>query len=97
MFAWGADITAMAEVEVYSSLLCPFCYRAKKLLETKGVAFQEIDVMMQPRRRAEMVERSGGRTSVPQIFVNGTHVGGCDDLYDLEASGKLDSLLSSAT
>ena len=87
----------MADVEVYSSLLCPFCYRAKKLLENKGVAFEEIDVMMQPRRRAEMIERAGGRTSVPQIFVNGTHVGGCDDLYELEASGKLDGLLSSAT
>ena len=87
----------MAEVEVYSSLLCPYCYRAKKLLETKGVAFQEIDVMMQPRKRAEMVERAGGRSSVPQIFVNGTHVGGCDELYSLEASGKLDGLLSSAT
>src|SRR3546814_4086628 len=83
----------MAKVEVYSSMLCGFCYRAKKLLEQKGVAFTEIDVMVQPARRAEMVQRSGGRTSVPQIFIDGRHIGGWDDLYALEASNKLDGLL----
>lgn len=83
----------MAKVEIYTSMLCGYCYRAKKLLEQKGVAFTEIDVMANPQRRAEMVERSGGRTSVPQIFIGDRHVGGCDDLYDLEASDKLDVLL----
>jgi glutaredoxin 3 len=86
----------MANVEVYSSMLCGFCYRAKKLLEQKGVAFTEIDLMVHPSRRAEMVERSGGRTSVPQIFIGGRHIGGCDDLFALEASKKLDSLLQPA-
>ncbi|MGF1631667.1 MAG: glutaredoxin 3 [Kiloniellaceae bacterium] len=83
----------MANVEVYSSMLCGFCYRAKKLLEQKGVAFTEIDVMVHPSRRAEMVERSGGRSSVPQIFIGGRHIGGCDELFALEASKKLDPLL----
>ena len=83
----------MTKIEVYSSMLCPYCYRAKKLLETKGAAFTEIDVMLQPRRRAEMVERSGGRTSVPQIFIHDQHVGGCDDLFALEAGDKLEPLL----
>lgn len=83
----------MANVEVYSSMLCGFCYRAKKLLEQKGVAFTEIDVMVHPSRRAEMVERSGGRNSVPQIFIGGRHIGGCDELFALEASKKLDPLL----
>ena len=83
----------MTKIEVYSSMLCPYCYRAKKLLEKKGAAFTEIDVMLQPRRRAEMVERSGGRTSVPQIFINDQHVGGCDDLFALEAGNKLEPLL----
>jgi glutaredoxin 3 len=83
----------MVKVEVYSSILCGFCYRAKKLLEQKGVDFTEIDVMANPGRRAEMVVRSGGRTSVPQIFIDDRHIGGCDDLFALESSRKLDSLL----
>lgn len=83
----------MAKVEVYSSMLCGFCYRAKKLLEQKGVNFTEIDVMMHPSRRAEMVERSGGRTSVPQIFIDDRHIGGCEELFALESSHKLDALL----
>ncbi|MEO3427224.1 glutaredoxin 3 [Pelagibius sp. CAU 1746] len=83
----------MAKVEIYSSMLCGFCYRAKKLLEQKGVDFTEIDVMVNPKRRSEMVERSGGRTSVPQIFIDDRHIGGCDELYALEASRKLDPLL----
>jgi len=86
----------MPKVEVYSSMLCGFCYRAKKLLEQKGVSFTEIDVMMHPSRRAEMVERSGGRTSVPQIFIDDRHIGGCDDLVALESSRKLDALLKPA-
>ncbi|WP_299379818.1 glutaredoxin 3 [uncultured Kiloniella sp.] len=83
----------MAEVVVYSSMLCPYCIRAKKLLKSKGVAFNEIDVMMEPRRKPEMVEKAGGRTSVPQIFINGEHIGGCDELMTLESHGKLDSKL----
>jgi glutaredoxin 3 len=86
----------MARVEVFTSMLCGYCYRAKKLLESKGVAFEDIDVMMQPGRRVEMISRSGGRTSVPQIFVDGQHIGNCDDIYALEAAGKLDSLLQGA-
>ena len=83
----------MADVVIYSSMLCGFCARAKKLLKEKGVDFEEIDVMMEPLRKKEMVQKAGGRTSVPQIFINGTHVGGSDDLYALEAEGKLDPLL----
>ncbi len=80
----------MAEVVVYSSMLCPYCIRAKKLLKAKGIAFEEIDVMMQPRRKPEMMEKAGGRTSVPQIFIDGEHVGGCDELMALESAGHLD-------
>lgn len=83
----------MAEVVVYSSMLCPYCTRAKKLLKSKGVAFNEIDLMMEPRRKPEMVEKAGGRTSVPQIFINGEHIGGCDELMALESAGKLDTKL----
>jgi glutaredoxin 3 len=87
----------MARVEVFSTFLCPFCYRAKKLLEKKGVDFEEIDVMLKPGRRAEMTARSGGRTSVPQIFVDGRHIGNCDEIYALEAAGKLTPLLEGAS
>lgn len=83
----------MAKIEIYTSFLCGYCYRAKKLLESKGVEFQELDVMSAPGRRAEMKERSGGRTSVPQVFVDGRHLGNCEELYELEAAGKLDALL----
>ena len=80
-------------VIVYSTLLCPFCHRAKALLRKKGVPFTEIDVGMDARKRAEMTARAHGRHTVPQIFVGETHVGGCDDLHALETEGKLDSLL----
>ncbi len=83
----------MAGVEIYSSMLCPYCYRVKKLLESKGVEYEEIDVMLHPRRRAEMMARSGGRTSVPQIFVDGVYLGNCEEIYALEAAGKLASIL----
>lgn len=83
----------MAKVEIYTSMLCGFCYRAKSLLKAKNVAFQEIDVSMSPRGRAEMVERAGGQSSVPQIFIDGQSIGGCDELYLLEQQGKLDPLL----
>lgn len=83
----------MARVEIYSTMFCPFCYRAKQLLEAKGIEFEELDVTMRPGRRAEMTERAAGRSTVPQIFIDGTHVGGCDELFALEAAGKLDPLL----
>ncbi len=84
---------ALARIEIYSSMLCGYSHRARKLLESKGVAFEEIDVMLRPGRRAEMVQRSGGRTSVPQIFVDGRHLGNCEELYALEAAGKLGAIL----
>jgi glutaredoxin 3 len=83
----------MAEVTVYSSLLCGFCARAKRLLKDKGVEFTEIDLMQHPLRKKEMIEKTGGRTSVPQIFIGETHIGGCEELYALDAEGKLDPLL----
>lgn len=85
----------MAKIEMYSSFWCPFCARAKTLLERKGAQVTEIDVDMDVDKRKEMVQRSGGRRSVPQIFIDGRHVGGCDDLYALERAGKLDPLLAS--
>lgn len=86
----------MAQVEIYATMFCPFCYRAKRLLDGKGVAYQEVDVTMSPGKRREMMERAGGSHSVPQIFIGGAHVGGCDELYALEAEGKLDPLLAGA-
>ncbi len=80
-------------IDVYTSPLCPYCARAKRLLTEKGAEFVEIDLFAEPRRRPEMLERSGGRTSVPQIFIGEVHVGGCDDLYALDRAGKLDPLL----
>jgi len=85
----------MARVEIYSTLFCPYCARAKALLERKGVAFETIDVLEDPSRRDEMVKRAGGSTTVPQIFIDGSHVGGCDDLMALDRAGKLDPLLGS--
>jgi glutaredoxin 3 len=84
----------MPEVVVYSSMFCPYCHRAKKLLSEKGVAFTEIEVTMDSKRRQEMMQRAGGRRSVPQIFIGETHVGGSDELIALERAGKLDLLLN---
>lgn len=83
----------MVEVVIYSSAWCPYCIRAKQLLTRKGVAFDEISVDGQSELRAEMVHKAG-RTTVPQIWIGATHVGGCDDLYALERAGKLDGLLA---
>ncbi len=83
-----------AKVEVYSSMWCPFCYRAKKLLTDKGIDFEEIDVDGDPGVRQDMRERAGGRHTVPQIFINGVAVGGSDDLASLDRAGKLDALLN---
>ena len=74
-------------------MFCGYCHRAKGLLDSKGVAYEELDVMLRPGRRAEMIERSGGKTSVPQIFVDGVHIGNCNEIYALEAAGKLDAIL----
>lgn len=83
----------MAKVEIYTTMLCGYCSRAKKLLQERGVEFQEIDVMTDGKLRDEMRKRAGGRTSVPQIFIDDQHVGGCDDLYALDRAGELQPLL----
>ena len=87
---------AAPRIVVYSSPFCGFCGAAKRLLKDKGAAFEEIDVLFAPERRDEMVERSGGRRTVPQIFIDGRHIGGFDDLSALERSGELDPLLAAA-
>lgn len=84
----------MPEVVLYITDMCPYCYRAKRLLEQKGVKYTEIDVTLDPAKRAEMAQKSGGVRTVPQIFIGGRHVGGSDELYALEAEGKLDPLLA---
>jgi len=83
----------MAEVIVYATKFCPYCVSAKKLLRKKGVKFTEIDVTFNPALREEMTRKAHGRHTVPQIFINGRHIGGCDDLYALEEAGRLDPLL----
>jgi glutaredoxin 3 len=83
----------MPKIEIYTQPFCGYCYRAKKLLDDKGVDYEEIDVMMHPSRRAEMVERAGGATSTPQIFVDGKGLGGSDDIAALNRKGELDALL----
>lgn len=83
----------MAAITIYTTMLCPYCHRAKALLAGKGAEFTEIDVGMDPHKRAEMEKRANGGYTVPQIFIGDTHVGGCDDLYALDAKGALDPLL----
>jgi glutaredoxin 3 len=80
-------------VEIYTKAFCPFCSRAKALLEHKNVSFTEFKIDEQPALRPQMIERANGGSTVPQIFIGDTHVGGCDDLFALEASNKLDDLL----
>ena len=87
------DTPATPHVEIYTSPFCGFCWRAKALLDHKGVPYDEINVMMDSGRRAEMMERADGGTSVPQIFINGEYLGGCDELIMLEHEGLLDSKL----
>lgn len=84
----------MPPVEIYTTRSCSYCHAAKALLKRKGIPFLEIDLSSERERRAEMVERAHGRTTVPQIFVGDFHVGGCDDLHALEDAGKLDQLLA---
>lgn len=84
----------MAHVEIYSSPLCGFCHRAKRLLSSKNVSFKEINVLAQPAKRVEMTQRANGGRTVPQIFINKKHIGGSDELAALERAGKLDALLA---
>jgi glutaredoxin 3 len=84
----------MARIEIYSKFLCPYCARAKRLLSDKGVQFEEYDITMGGEKRAEMLQRANGRTTVPQIFIDDRHIGGCDDLVALEHQGQLDPLLA---
>jgi glutaredoxin 3 len=86
----------MPKVEIYTQPFCGYCYRAKKLLDDKGVTYDEVDVMVQPSRRREMVTRAEGRTTTPQIFIDGKGVGGSDELAALNRSGELDRLLAGA-
>ncbi len=82
-----------AEITIYVTQYCPYCVRAEGLLNAKEVTYNEIDVGAQPDLRAEMIQKSNGVTSVPQIFIGETHVGGCNDLFAVESAGKLDQLL----
>ena len=84
----------MADVEIYTKFTCPYCVRALRLLDSKGVKYKEIKVDRGGEPRAEMLARSNGRTTVPQIFIGGKHVGGCDDLMALDYDGKLDAMLA---
>ncbi len=84
----------MKKIEIYTTPVCPYCHAAKRLLAKKGAAFTEIDVSRDPAVRSAMTERSGGVRTVPQIFIAGTHVGGCDDLHALDHLGRLDALLA---
>ena len=88
--------TPSGKIEIYTTLFCPFCIRAKQVLDSKQVIYQETDVTTRLSLRKAMTERSGGRTSVPQIFIDGQHIGGCNDLLALERSGQLDRLLQVA-
>ena len=83
----------MPQVEIYTKVTCPYCVRAKRLLDSKGVQYREIKVDFGGPEKHEMVQRANGRTTVPQIFIGGDHIGGCDDLMALEYEGKLNALL----
>ena len=83
-------------IQIYTSPLCGYCHAAKRLLQSKSVEFLEIDLANEPDRREEMVQRANGGRTVPQIFIDENHVGGCDDLYALERAGKLDLLLKAS-
>jgi glutaredoxin 3 len=84
----------MADIDIYTIRYCPYCADAKELLTRKGAAFHEIDASGNREARKEMIERANGRSTFPQIFIAGTYVGGCDDLYALDEAGKLDPLLA---
>jgi glutaredoxin 3 len=84
----------MAKVEIYTKFMCPYCTRAKRLLTEKGAEFEEYDITMGGPKRSEMLQRSNGRSTVPQIFIDDRHIGGSDDLAALNAAGKLEPLLA---
>ncbi len=86
----------MAKVEIYTKFGCPYCYRATRLLDAKGATYEEYDITMGGPQRAEMIQRANGRTTVPQVFIDGRHIGGSDDLAALDARGGLDPLLQAA-
>jgi glutaredoxin 3 len=86
----------MATVEIYTTQTCGYCMRAKMLLQEKGVGYKEIDVNTNPKLRIEMTKRAHGEYTVPQIFINDEHIGGCNELYMLERSGQLDEKLAAA-
>jgi glutaredoxin 3 len=83
----------MARIEIYTKSFCPYCARAKRLLGDKGAAFEEYEISAGGEKREEMIQRAGGRTTVPQIFINDRHIGGSDDLAALEREGKLDAMI----
>lgn len=83
----------MADIEIFTTQVCPYCVRAKRLFDKKGVSYREIDVSTDADLRESMTARAGGRRTVPQIFIDGEHIGGCDDLYALDAKGGLDGKL----
>ena len=83
----------MANIAIYTKPTCPFCIRAKMLLTQKGVEFSEIDIAAQPELRDEMIAKANGGYTVPQIFINDQHIGGCDDMFSLNDAGRLDNLL----
>lgn len=82
-----------SEILIYTTPICPYCYRAKRLLKAKGACYREVDVWTDGAKKQEMIKAAGGRTSVPQIFIDGEHIGGCDELVALDADGELDSRL----
>ena len=84
----------MTQVEIYTTPICPYCHAAKRLLDKKGVTYQEIDVSRDPALRAKMIARAGGQRTVPQIFIGDRHVGGSDDLHALDHAGRLDPILA---
>ncbi len=84
----------MPKIDIYTTQFCPYCVRAKKLLQSKGASYNEIRLDQDPSRSEECLTRSNGGRTVPQIFIGDLHVGGCDDLYELERQGKLDTLLA---
>jgi glutaredoxin 3 len=84
----------VAKVEIYTKTFCPYCWRAKHLLDSKGIEYREISVDLGGEAKAEMIERASGRTTVPQIFIGDRHIGGCDDLVELERDGGLDELIA---
>ena len=84
----------MTDVEIYSTAICPYCVAAKQFLDRKGLSYREVRIDTDPQQRTLMLERRGGRRTVPQIFINGTHVGGFDDLVAAERSGRLDGLIA---